>query len=757
MSSSSDAVQRVETWRYARTFADVCRFAEHAWNVDVTRDTDPLCVRVSSSSGSTVVEDLQDVDEAYAGCRVVRVVHVAGSQLDDLWSRLRNAYRRIDVLDVDAGADGVAIALGIDFTLHRPLVVVVNMNGAKTGEQRERWLRMLQCNGYAFHIHEQQRVVAYDTCIIWQYWEQPHNADYIRSPCLDLCEQTVVHNAGVYRVLRLNEQSALHFIDEGVPDVIARMRRIAQRCDYVRIRLVAQYGGMWLDTDTLLLNPISPLWQRIVAEKPQLAAWTAKGHWRRDHLDVGFFAAPMHSQCMLDVLVGAQQRVRLLERDMEAQQDWGLLGTHLWAPIVHGRYVDRTLMLDTTGEVCAGVRWELNEFLYGRYEKMSAAMRAATDHAIVVPLYHGFDTMKHMDDETVRTHPSMLAHWIRHALAQKQPNDNRRTLLVVGNLALFSEHIDSNVADKMRAVMTHLSRTWRICGYGPGLSDDVSGDMTASHLVHKHNLRRGDVIFHMVRAGTQPCSIVGLADVPPGILKVIDTEDLDYEQVVVSSINNNCFDIVTYRYDCAQLDNIRRQCPRATFRLWKHYIDERYFLPVNPESKCVDILLYGNVAPHTYPFRKRLYDLIVQNNNRWRVVTLRHPGRRKDASAAGSYVGVALAKQIQSAWLVVSTPSNKDYEVKKYSEIVMAGSMPLGNLPSRSADFACNDIVPLEPSMSDAQIINTITAVLENKQQLTRDTCALQARLRTRHSFATAACDLEAIMHGAAGANGEKL
>jgi hypothetical protein len=88
---------------------------------------------------------------------------------------------------------------------------------------------------------------------IWMYWEDrkgTHKPAY-----LDLCLETIRRNSPSYDVVVLNEKTVL----ERLPDLrrdIFRTREIAHRADYIRARIVFEYGGVWLDSDMVLLREI---------------------------------------------------------------------------------------------------------------------------------------------------------------------------------------------------------------------------------------------------------------------------------------------------------------------------------------------------------------------------------------------------------------------------------------------------------------------------------------------------------------------
>jgi hypothetical protein len=88
---------------------------------------------------------------------------------------------------------------------------------------------------------------------IWTYWENRKGAS--KPAYLDLCIETVRRHSPSYDVVVLDERS----VRDRLPDLredIFRTREIAHRADYIRARTVYEYGGIWLDSDIVLLNQI---------------------------------------------------------------------------------------------------------------------------------------------------------------------------------------------------------------------------------------------------------------------------------------------------------------------------------------------------------------------------------------------------------------------------------------------------------------------------------------------------------------------
>jgi hypothetical protein len=88
---------------------------------------------------------------------------------------------------------------------------------------------------------------------IWTYWE---NGKRTSKPAyLDLCLETVRVHSPSYEVVVLNERTVREYLP-GLREDIFRTREIAHRADYIRAKIVYECGGVWLDSDIILLREI---------------------------------------------------------------------------------------------------------------------------------------------------------------------------------------------------------------------------------------------------------------------------------------------------------------------------------------------------------------------------------------------------------------------------------------------------------------------------------------------------------------------
>ena len=113
------------------------------------------------------------------------------------------------------------------------------------------------------------------TATVWSYWEGP------RSPIVDLCLQTLAAHNPTFRCVDADELAALGG-REALEATVGMPR--PYRSDLVRLWLLRQFGGVWVDADTIATHPLS-----IVDEANSCDLW---GVWRPGRNPRGLIATP---------------------------------------------------------------------------------------------------------------------------------------------------------------------------------------------------------------------------------------------------------------------------------------------------------------------------------------------------------------------------------------------------------------------------------------------------------------------------------
>jgi len=92
--------------------------------------------------------------------------------------------------------------------------------------------------------------------IIWGYWE--NKPGKTRPDYLDLCLDTFdKYNIYTFQIIILNEKSVYDYLPDLRQDI--NNFSLAHKSDYIRIKLLYTYGGIWLDIDTIVMRNLMPI------------------------------------------------------------------------------------------------------------------------------------------------------------------------------------------------------------------------------------------------------------------------------------------------------------------------------------------------------------------------------------------------------------------------------------------------------------------------------------------------------------------
>ena len=194
----------------------------------------------------------------------------------------------------------------------------------------------------------------------------------------------------------------------------------------------------------------------------------------------------------------------------------------------------------------------------------------------------------------------------------------------------------------------------------------------------------------------------------------------DMHQKTYGSIEQLCnilnfynFNIIFTFYDNAEAKLIRKLTPQCKYFHLPHHIDTNIFKNYNENNneKDIDILLFGSVHPKHYPFRKRLFDLILNNKDKFSSVYF----IEYDSNVFNPlHCESGLAKLLNRSKISIATKSRYDYLVGKYFEIPSSNCLIAGDIPKDGIDLFKNNILELTNTMEDYEIISKLLECLNN-------------------------------------------
>ena len=130
---------------------------------------------------------------------------------------------------------------------------------------------------------------------VWTYWSGPRNA------LLDICEHSVERQVGnLWQPV--TDDTVEDWIE--LPAKVKRHPSARTRSNYIRVALLYRYGGVWLDSDVLLLEDVT----RFVGCHPVAWRENQEGRKRLQGFSPGIMASlpgDPFLRCCLDVLLRA--------------------------------------------------------------------------------------------------------------------------------------------------------------------------------------------------------------------------------------------------------------------------------------------------------------------------------------------------------------------------------------------------------------------------------------------------------------------
>lgn len=95
--------------------------------------------------------------------------------------------------------------------------------------------------------------------VLWLFWDGPDMPNFVK-----LGIETIRRNSNMPTIL-LDDELAWGLIGKK-PPMYDKLKHWAHKADIIRWALLYRYGGLWLDTDTILLHPLDHLYAESVSK-----------------------------------------------------------------------------------------------------------------------------------------------------------------------------------------------------------------------------------------------------------------------------------------------------------------------------------------------------------------------------------------------------------------------------------------------------------------------------------------------------------
>lgn len=157
---------------------------------------------------------------------------------------------------------------------------------------------------------------------IWQYWETKG----VKPPFVDPLHEIAKKNSGAEVVLVTPE--SIHDYLPDIPEEIFQIEELAHKADMIRALLIYHHGGMWLDSDAIVLSDLNWLFELL--EEYEFVGFNDKGIIKSPDLNVRI-------NCFL-----SRPKSKIMESWVSAQHSkfprnkfsWTEVGTDLLDPVV---------------------------------------------------------------------------------------------------------------------------------------------------------------------------------------------------------------------------------------------------------------------------------------------------------------------------------------------------------------------------------------------------------------------------------------
>lgn len=136
---------------------------------------------------------------------------------------------------------------------------------------------------------------------IFIYWDDKPNSqtpDYIL-----MCRETIKKNKGEGIKLNIINKDNLSDYLNDIPENLFKLKEIAHIADYVRVALLVKYGGIWLDSDCILLKDLNPIFDK-------LKRYDYVGYsWGENEPSLGFMASIKDCEILKEHLANIRQKI----------------------------------------------------------------------------------------------------------------------------------------------------------------------------------------------------------------------------------------------------------------------------------------------------------------------------------------------------------------------------------------------------------------------------------------------------------------
>jgi hypothetical protein len=209
--------------------------------------------------------------------------------------------------------------------------------------------------------------------------------------------------------------------------------------------------------------------------------------------------------------------------------------------------------------------------------------------------------------------------------------------------------------------------------------------------------------------------------------RLIILEDMHYytfrgktnDGFYTKGIDNLCnyidkyYNFVIYHYENFELTEIKKKCKNVIkFYNLPHHVNTNIYKKYT-EQKEYDVLFYGSCDINNYPLRYKIKNALLKSDLKY--IILDKPNNWNELN---DNVLDKLSRKINKAYITISCVAKTKYAVCKYFEIAASNSVVAGDACPIISKIFGDNMINLDISMSEDEIIKTLKFNLNNKQLL---------------------------------------
>ena len=170
---------------------------------------------------------------------------------------------------------------------------------------------------------------------LWLYWK---NVSGKKTPYYILkCHENIkLYCEKDFKVVILNEKTVKKYISDLIPEY-EQLNQVAHKADYLRFKLLYKYGGIWLDSDTILFRSLKEVIQKIAE-----VGFVCMGYFN-DSLGkvfplIAFLGAIKGSEICLMMIQNMEKKIKA-KIAIRQQPTWDEIGGKLLADLIISKKV----------------------------------------------------------------------------------------------------------------------------------------------------------------------------------------------------------------------------------------------------------------------------------------------------------------------------------------------------------------------------------------------------------------------------------